>query len=66
VPLLRGFILQPDTPLDFDVKDLIVRQLDNAEDRFAVICHDDSTGLGQPVTAHITETRCGPLPRHPW
>jgi len=44
VPLLRELILQPDTPLDSDVKDMIVRQLDNAEDRFAMICHDHNTG----------------------
>jgi (p)ppGpp synthase/HD superfamily hydrolase len=35
---LREFILRPDTPLDPDVKDMIARQLGNAEDRFAAIC----------------------------
>jgi hypothetical protein len=36
-PVLREFVLRPDTPLDRDVKLMIVGQLDNAEDRFAAI-----------------------------
>ncbi len=53
VPVLRELILRPDTPLDADVKDMIARQFDNAEDRFAAICHDHhaGSGPGQPVTA---------------
>src|SRR5215469_2680824 len=35
VPVLRALILRPDTPLDSDVKDVIARQLDTAEARFA-------------------------------
>lgn len=38
VPPLREFILRPDTPVNLDVKDMIARQLGNAEDRFAAIC----------------------------
>lgn len=34
---LRELVLRPDTPLDPDVKDMIARQLDGAEDRFAAI-----------------------------
>ena len=37
VPALRGLILRPDTPLDPDVREMIARQLDKAEDRFAAI-----------------------------
>jgi hypothetical protein len=37
VPVLREFILRPDTPLDHDVKDMIASQLDNAEDRLAAM-----------------------------
>jgi (p)ppGpp synthase/HD superfamily hydrolase len=36
-PVLREFVLRPDTPLDHDVKLMIAGQLDNAEDRFAAI-----------------------------
>jgi (p)ppGpp synthase/HD superfamily hydrolase len=38
VPVLREFVLRPDTPLDSDVKDMIARQLGSAEDRLAAIC----------------------------
>ncbi len=53
VPVLREFILRPDTPLDPDVKNMIARQLDNAEDRFAAISHDDYAGnsLDHPPAA---------------
>jgi hypothetical protein len=37
VPALRALILRPDTPLEADVKDLIARQLDAAQERFAAI-----------------------------
>jgi hypothetical protein len=40
-PVLREFILRADTPLDSDVRQMIARQLDNAEARFAASCHDD-------------------------
>ena len=40
VPVLRELILCPDTPLAPDIKNMIAVQLDNAEDRFAAICHD--------------------------
>jgi hypothetical protein len=43
VPVLRALVLRSDTPLDPDVKDMIARQLDTAEDRFAAICHDSDT-----------------------
>jgi hypothetical protein len=36
-PVLREFVLRPDTPLDRDVKLMIAGQLDRAEDRFAAI-----------------------------
>jgi hypothetical protein len=44
VPVLRALILRPDTPLDSAIKDMIARQLDIAEDRFAVICPDHDAG----------------------
>jgi len=39
VPALRELILRQDTPLDNDVKDMIARQLDAAQERFAAIGH---------------------------
>jgi hypothetical protein len=39
VPALRELILRPDTPLETDVKDMIVGQLDTARERFAAIRH---------------------------
>ena len=36
-PRAGALVLRPDTPLDQDVKDMIARQLDKAEDRFAAI-----------------------------
>jgi hypothetical protein len=47
-PTLRELILRPDTPLDADVKNMIARQLGNAQGRFAAIWHghaaDNDTG----------------------
>ncbi|HEX4832264.1 MAG TPA: HD domain-containing protein [Trebonia sp.] len=37
VPVIRELVLRPDTPLRPAVKDMIARQLDDAEARFAVI-----------------------------
>jgi (p)ppGpp synthase/HD superfamily hydrolase len=37
VPVLRELVLRPDTPLQEDVKGMIVRQLDSAESRFALV-----------------------------
>ena len=37
VPVLRELILQPDTPLQPEVKGMIARQLESAENRFAAI-----------------------------
>jgi (p)ppGpp synthase/HD superfamily hydrolase len=36
-PVLREFVLRPDTPLDHDVKLMIAGQLDNAANRFAAL-----------------------------
>jgi hypothetical protein len=53
VPVLRELILRQDTPLAPDVKDMIATQLDNAEDRFAAICHDHNAedSPNQPSSA---------------
>ena len=50
VPALRELILRPDTPLEADVKDMIARQLDAAQGRFAAIGHrrDGDSGARQP------------------
>jgi hypothetical protein len=37
IPVLRELVLRPDTPLGQDVKDMIARQLDNAEHTLAAI-----------------------------
>ncbi len=37
IPVLRDLILRSDTPSNPQVKELIVRQLDNAADRFAAM-----------------------------
>jgi hypothetical protein len=47
VPVLRELILRPDTPLDSDVNQMIVGQLDNAEDLFAAICEDHDADRAQ-------------------
>jgi hypothetical protein len=39
---LRELVLRTDTPLDHDVKLMIVGQLDNTADRFAAICGDNT------------------------
>jgi hypothetical protein len=53
VPALRELIQRPDTPLDTDVKDMITRQLDAAQGRFAAIWHgrDDDSMPSQPSAA---------------
>lgn len=53
VPALRELILRPDTPLEADVKDMIVGQLDAAQERFAAIghSHNDDSGTSQPSGA---------------
>jgi hypothetical protein len=49
VPALRELILRPDTPLEADVKDMIVGQLDAARQRFAAIRngHPGNSGTSQ-------------------
>jgi hypothetical protein len=42
VPVLRDLIARPDTPLDDDVKQHILAQLDRAAERFAAICPSGS------------------------
>ena len=49
MPALRALILRPDTPLDADVKDMIVGQLDVARDRFAAIGRDGDSTAGRPA-----------------
>ena len=53
VPALRELILRPNTPLDADVKGLIVGQLDAARERFAAIghSHHGDSGASQPSGA---------------
>ena len=53
VPALRELILRPDTPLEADVKDMIARQLDAAQGRFAAIWRgrDDDSMPSQPGSA---------------
>ena len=46
VPALRDLIQRPDTPLETDVKDRIVGQLDSAQGRFAAIWHADAAEPG--------------------
>jgi hypothetical protein len=50
VPALRELILRPDTPLEADVKHMIVGQLDTARERLAVISHGHpgTSGTSQP------------------
>jgi hypothetical protein len=48
VPALRELILRPDTPLAADVKDMIVGQLDTAQERFAAISHNKPGGSQPP------------------
>jgi hypothetical protein len=44
VPVLRELVSRPDTPLDDDVKQLIVRQLDDAAARFTAITQHGDGG----------------------
>lgn len=44
VPVLRELVLRPDTPLEPGVKHMIAGKLDNAEDRFSVICAEHAEG----------------------
>ena len=46
VPVLRGLILRPDTPLGQDVKLMIAGQLGNVAGRLAVICGDAAEASG--------------------
>lgn len=46
VPVLRELVLRADTPLEQDVKDMIARQLDGAQQRFAAICGDGAPAAG--------------------
>ena len=51
VPPLRELILRPDTPLETDVKDMIVGQLDAARERFAAIGRDGDSMASHPPAA---------------
>jgi hypothetical protein len=52
-PPLRELILRPATPLEADIKDMIVCQLDAAQERFAAIGHgrDDDSRASRPSAA---------------
>ena len=58
MPALRELILRPDTPLEADVKDMIVGQLDAAQERFTAIghSHDGDSAAGQPPAAQTRST----------
>jgi hypothetical protein len=51
LPAVRELILRPDTPLDPDVKDMIARQFDCAEDRLAAILDDPAPSRRNPAPA---------------
>ena len=51
VPALRELILRPDTPLEADVQETIVGQLDAARERFAVIGGDGDSTASHPPAA---------------
>jgi HD domain len=46
VPVFREMITRPDTPLSSDAKELILRQLDRAEQRFTAILGDQPSPAG--------------------
>jgi hypothetical protein len=59
VPILRELIARPDTPLDAEVKEHILAQLDRAEDRFAAVLQLALHGRRQAAAQLVPAVACG-------